>query len=848
MRPAARALLLLAPLFAAAAAGAGREPVLSQVALPHGYYWRELYIPQLTTGPSSAAFMPSGDEIVYAMDGSLWRQKIGTEQANEITHPAAAYDHQPDASLDGHSVVFTRYDGKGFELWRHDLESGGEQALTLNGGVNLEPRISPDGRQIVFVSTGGTGHFGLKIADLTPAGLAKERFLVSPRESRIDRYYYSSHDHFINPSWSPDGTRVWFVTNTEIPWGTGKICSIAIADAAIACLDKHQLETSWAARPEVGPDGKRILFSNYSGGQWHQLWLTTTDDAAPLPLTYGDFDRRNARWSRDGKRIAYISNEGGNTSLWIQDTFGGARTPIKPTDIRRQQPAAFLLIRPVDAAGLRVAARISVLGSDGRWHAPSDRWMHGDELYDHAQFPSEVHYFHCPAEMHACHVKIPAGKATIHVENGFRRKPALIVREFAAGNTAELPITLEDNDLPPEFGKFFSADLHVHMNYGGHYRSTPETLLAQQDAEDLDVVYNLLVNKEERIPDISYFRAGGAADPASGKRMVFHAQEYHTSFWGHMGLLNLEDHYLLPDYTSYRHTALASPWPHNGAIADLAHAQGGLVGYVHVADLPIDPPKEKVLSYELPADVEHGKLDYIEVMGFSDHHITAGIWYRFLNLGYRLPAGAGTDAMANYASLRGPIGLVRVFLQTGGERTPKALTTALKGGHTFVSNSALLGLRIDGKQPGDVLPRAGRFPVRLAMRSPVPMDHLELVQNGRVIKAFKLAGDRTRFDWRGDVDLKGGWVLLRAFNDRAHPWVLDLYPYATTSPIYVDALAPAAPEDAAYFAAWMDRVIEAANARGGWNSEQEKSDTLAYLEEARAKFRTLATKKGIASP
>jgi len=43
-------------------------------------------------------------------------------------------------------------------------------------------------------------------------------------------------------------------------------------------------------------------------------------------------------------------------------------------------------------------------------------------------------------------------------------------------------------------------------------------------------------------------------------------------------------------------------------------------------------------------------------------------------------------------------------------------------------------------------------------------------------------------------------------------------------------------------------VIEAANARGGWNSEQEKSDTLAYLEEARAKFRTLATKKGIASP
>jgi TolB protein len=30
---------------------AAREPVLKQVDLPHSYFWRELYIPQLTTGP-----------------------------------------------------------------------------------------------------------------------------------------------------------------------------------------------------------------------------------------------------------------------------------------------------------------------------------------------------------------------------------------------------------------------------------------------------------------------------------------------------------------------------------------------------------------------------------------------------------------------------------------------------------------------------------------------------------------------------------------------------------------------------------------------------------------------------
>ena len=151
--------------------------MLSQVKLPHNYYWRELYIPQLTTGPSSVAFMPAGDEVIYSMEGSLWRQKIGTMDASEITHPTGAYDHQPDVALDGRSVVFTRYDGNAFELWRLDLETGRERALTTGGGVNLEPRVSPDGRQIVFVSTEGSGHFNLKIADLAPAGLANVRYL-----------------------------------------------------------------------------------------------------------------------------------------------------------------------------------------------------------------------------------------------------------------------------------------------------------------------------------------------------------------------------------------------------------------------------------------------------------------------------------------------------------------------------------------------------------------------------------------------------------------------------------------------------------------------------------------------
>ena len=79
-------------------ADAGREPVLKQVDLPHNYYWRELYLPQLTSGPSGAAFTPGGDELIYSMDGSLWRQRIGSEEATELTHADAGYDIAKDTA------------------------------------------------------------------------------------------------------------------------------------------------------------------------------------------------------------------------------------------------------------------------------------------------------------------------------------------------------------------------------------------------------------------------------------------------------------------------------------------------------------------------------------------------------------------------------------------------------------------------------------------------------------------------------------------------------------------------------------------------------------------------------
>jgi hypothetical protein len=386
-----------------------------------------------------------------------------------------------------------------------------------------------------------------------------------------------------------------------------------------------------------------------------------------------------------------------------------------------------------------------------------------------------------------------------------------------------------------------SGDVHVHMNYAGTYRNTPAHLVEQAEAENLAIVENLIVNKEQRFPDIAYFSP--KIDPASTEgTLLFHGQEFHTSYWGHLGLLNLTRNLILPGYVGYPNTAAASLFPANANVADMAHEQGALVGYVHPLESVPDPAKDDPLTYELPADVALGKVDYIEVVGFADHKSTAEVWYKLLNCGFRLPTAAGTDFMGNYASLRGPAGLNRVYAEVpAGPLKIEPWLAAIKAGKTFATNGPLLRFSLGG-QPigGEVrLEKKQQVPFKVALRSIVPVDHLQIVCNGKVAREIELKGDRQSAEATGSIPLDGsGWCVLRAFSDKAEYPILDLYPYATTSPVYVTmAGAPLhSPADAAYFVAWVDRLIAAVQSSTAWNTEAEKQAVLTMFGKARQKY------------
>ena len=836
-KPAAIALITMVGLCCAYPSAAAP----ARIDLPHGYYYREMYLPQLTSGPSSVTWSPDSRELIYSRAGSLWRQRIDSTVAVQLTD-GPGYDYQPDWSRDGRFIVYSSERDGAIELWLLDLNDGKSRQLTRGGAVNIEARWSPDGRQLLYVSTAYNYRFHIFKAEVRDGALVNSERITGEVKSPLPRYYYSAYDHEISPVWTRDGQSVLFVSNRGQIHGTGGFWRMSATGGAEP-EQLHYEETNWRAKPDFSPDGGRMVYSSYLGRNWLQLWLMPAGGGAPFPLTYGDWDNTAPRWSPDGQKIAFISNRHGDTELDIIRVPGAELMELEATDLRRLHPTGTLELTVRDERGYVIPARVSVTDDAGRFYAPDHAWIHRAD-FDRGEHPFDARYFHVSA---ATSIAVPPGQVYVDVMRGFEHRPERRAIHVSPAGTAQLDVTLAGGPwLDGTSRRWVSSDVHVHMNYGGNYRNTPEHLVLQAAAEDLQIVQNLIVNKEQRIPDIAY--SGRQLDPAStAETLVVHGQEFHTSYWGHLGLLNIRDHVLLPGYAGYPNTAAASLYPTNADVADLAHQLGALVGYVHPYEeepQPLTHPAHTDAD-ELPVDVALGKVDYIEIVAFSDHRATASVWYRLLNLGFHLPAAGGTDAMADYATLRGPVGMNRVYVSVpNGPLNSDAWLASLKQGRSFATNGPLLDFALDDNPIGSTLhiTRARAVPYRVRLRSIVPLDRAQIVCNGAVVRDLPVDHVQDGREFQGTLPLRAsGWCVLRAFTAHAEFPVLDNFVYATTSPIYVDlaGVPSRSPEDARYFIAWIDHLADTTAHYPDWNSDAERDTVLAELTKARAVYAAL---------
>ena len=242
------------------------------------------------------------------------------------------------------------------QIWIAPI-SGKEKAkaLTFARGNNAQPKWSPDGKKIAFVSDRGDHSFVV----LYEFGRNTLRY-VSPGADR-DLY----------PRWSPDGSQLAFVRlvgkqmkqplipRTPLPW------SIWVYDAAADSA--REIWKSGPALddslPELTEDGSfkfatgnRIVFSSEQDGWNHLYSMATTGGPATL-LTPGNFETEDVTLSVDKNSVIYSSNqESGDPHdvdrrhLWRVNVDGGT-------------PQALTRGETIEWAPLEVAGKVVCIGS-----------------------------------------------------------------------------------------------------------------------------------------------------------------------------------------------------------------------------------------------------------------------------------------------------------------------------------------------------------------------------------------------------------------------------------------------------------------------------------------------------
>ncbi|HWB86207.1 MAG TPA: CehA/McbA family metallohydrolase [Bryobacteraceae bacterium] len=805
-------------------------------------YVPECYLPQITNGPNFPAWSPDGKQLAFAMKGSIWRLRLGETSAYELTTDAS-YDSQPAWSPDGRWIIYTAELDEQIHLKILDLETGSTRALTSGNSINVEPAWSPDGSRLVFVSTAPNGTFKIYLVSMNK-GVAGKPVLLTP-DFRLNppSVYYGDMAHYINPTWTPDGKDLIFVSNRDNLNGTGGLYRMAAKPGASIKRFYYE-ETTWKMRPNVSPDGARLVYSSYLGRQWQQLWAMPPTGGDAFPLTYGDFDRTDPKWSPDGSRIAFVSNQTGDKTLWLFHWFGGKLEQVKVDKLVYKRPMGTLTVRVVDAStGKPMPARVHLDAADGRVYAPSGSWLRMDSFMEDHLETTTYQFFYTVGTFS---VMLPVGKAQLAISRGLEYLPGHAEATISAGGTASVTIPLKRLDNLAAKG-WWSGDNHFHMNYAGVYYTSTAELMRQAAAEDVRVLNNLICNKEQRIPDEGHFT--GKIDPVStSERVLFHNQEYHPPFWGHSVFLNLKEHLVIPDYVGYANTVVNSIYPPNTIPFRVAHEEGALAGYAHDT------------GANLPVDLALGTMDFLE----TNWPETMETLYHAWNCDYRIVASAGVDTFSDFYRSN-LLGTNRVYVRSGPTLNYARWIADFRKGRSFVTTAPLIFLKVNGREPGDQidLPAGSHtLTAEVDVESITPITSVDLIYNGKVIASVNPTGEGLKTHLQKAFTVTGsGWFAART---RARPIrnIRKPVPWAATMPVWVmNGKQPIrSASDAQFFIDWLDRTLAAAMGSEGtakeraardaaekalgvppasppaWNNEWEKQQVRNLYAEARAKL------------
>lgn len=197
-------------------------------------------------------------------------------------------------------IAYVTQVGNEYRLEIADADGEGTQVALRSPEPIISPSWSPDGTKVAYVS------FEAK----KPVVYVQN--LVNRQRTVIANYKGSNSA----PAWSPDGSRL------ALALSRGGLTQVYIVNADGSGLRRLSNTTGIDTEPQFSPDGLNIYFtSDRSGGP--QIYRMSVNGGDARRITFNGSYNISPRISPDGKTLAYISRRDGRYQLYAMDLASG---------------------------------------------------------------------------------------------------------------------------------------------------------------------------------------------------------------------------------------------------------------------------------------------------------------------------------------------------------------------------------------------------------------------------------------------------------------------------------------------------------------------------------------------
>ena len=240
---------------------------------------------------------------------ALFLVSVESGEKERLTSPPAQSlgDYKPAFSPDGRTLAFVRQSAVVIgEIYLVQVAGGEPRRLTFNDQAIRGLAWTPDGREIVFSTRGGSTNSLFRISSF--GGMPE---LLS-----------GTGGGAISPAISRQGSRLIYSRSTR----DVNIWRLELSGLTTARDRPTRLIASTRTDffPQISPDGDRIAFESHRSGS-AEVWICDRDGRGPVRLTsFVDVNAGSPCWSPDGRWIAFDAYPDGNADIYVISANGGS--------------------------------------------------------------------------------------------------------------------------------------------------------------------------------------------------------------------------------------------------------------------------------------------------------------------------------------------------------------------------------------------------------------------------------------------------------------------------------------------------------------------------------------------